>query len=452
MSRARISRRTLLRGAGVAIGLPLLEAMEPVRAFASGAQAKPAPPVRLMFVYTPGGMIMNSWTPKGEGTSYTLSPTLGALERFRSEILVLTGMDSRVAESGGNGHPLAICTWLSGAGLHQRDSAGYSTDVSIDQVVARKVGESTRLASLELGVRVGTGGSHGGNISWRAPGSPMGSDGDPRAVFTRLFGDPKGDRYRRSVLDLILESANGLRRSVGAADRHKMDEYLDSVRSIEKRIQFAEKNKPPAPPKLEWLDKLPAEDQGAANQRTKGGGQAGGISFGEHIRMLQELAALGLQADSTRVVTLMYAGEDFLPPIPEAGDTLGHHGLAHWGFGRGPSEVARAVETHQKVDRWLVEQFGQLLDKLKGIRDGDGTLLDNCMIVFGSGMNSGSTHLRGDIPILLAGRGGGTLKPGRHLRYPKGTPFSNLLVALAERMGVKPERFADSTGPLPNLS
>jgi len=447
MSR-RMSRRELLRGAGVAIGLPLLEAMEPLQAFASGGQAKP--PVRLLFVYTPGGVIMDSWTPQGEGAAYTLSPTLSVLERFKSDLLVLTGLDNRLPETGGNGHPIASSTWLSSAPLHKRDSHGYSTDITVDQIAARKVGEHTRLASLELGVSHNPTAIHTCNISWRAPGSPMGKDVNPRAVFARLFGDPKGDRYRGSVLDHIRDSAESLRRSVGAADRDKMDEYLESVRSIEKRIQFVEKNQPPPPPKVDWLDKIPENAEGAPDPKTKAARQ-GGLPLGEHLRMLQELAALGFQADSTRVMTLMYEGEDNLPPIAEAGDTLGHHGLAHWGFGRGPGEVARAIDVHQKVDRWVVEQFARLLEKLKGTREGEGTLLDNCLILFGSGLSSGGQHSRANLPLVLAGKGGGQVRPGRHLRFPKGTPLANLFLPMLEAAGVPQDRIADSTGPLPGL-
>jgi hypothetical protein len=446
MSR-KMSRRTLLRGAGVAIGLPLLEAMEPVRAFASGA-AKP--PVRLLFVYTPGGVIMDSWTPKDDGASYTLSPTLGALERFKSDILVLTGLDNRLPETGGNGHPIASSTWLSSAPLHKRDSHGYSTDTTVDQIAARKVGENTRLASLELGVSHNPTAIHSCNISWRAPGSPMGKDVHPRAVFARLFGDAKGDRYRKSVLDFVRDSADSLRRSVGTPDRNKVDEYLESVRSIEKRIQFIEKNEPPPPPKVEWMDKLPETAEGAPDAKKKAPRQ-GAIPLGDHLRMLQELAALGFQADSTRVVTLMYEGEDNLPPIAEVGDTLGHHGLAHWGFGRGPTEVAKAIDVHQKVDRWVVEQFAHLMEKLKGIREEDGTLLDNCLVLFGSGLSSGGQHSRANLPLVLAGKGGGQVRPGRHLRLPKGTPLANLFLPMLEAVGVRQDRIADSTGPLPGL-
>jgi hypothetical protein len=357
--------------------------------------------------------------------------------------VVLSGLDNRLPETGGNGHPIASSTWLSSAPPRQRDSHGYATDLSVDQIAARELGERTRLASLELGVSHVPSALHAGNISWRAPGSPMGKDVDPRAVFARLFGDPKGERSRGSVLDYVRESADVLRGSLGAADRSKMEEYLDSLRSIEKRIQFVEKNPPPPPPAIEW----PREAEGAAGAKSK----APRVPLGEHLRVLQELAALGFQADSTRVITLMYEGEDTLPPIAEVGDTLGHHGLAHWGFGRGPNEMSKAIDLHQKVDRWLVERFAGLLGKLKGLREGAGTLLDNCLILFGSGLSSGARHSRADLPLVLAGKGGGRVRSGRHLRCPKGTPLANLFLPLLEAVGVKRERIADSTGPLPGL-
>jgi len=452
MSRPGITRRTLLRGAGVAIGLPLLEAMGPLRAFASGGGDKP--PVRLMFVYTPGGFIMSGWAPQGEGASLTLSPTLEPLETFKSDLLVLSGLDSRNGEEGGNGHPAACAPWLSSAPINQRDTGGYCTDLSVDQIAARRLGEATRLASLELGTQDNPVAIHTSNISWRAPGSPMGKEVHPRAVFSRLFGDPKGDRYRKSVLDFVREGAGRLRGSVGAADRNKVDEYLDSIRSIEKRIQFVEKNNPAPPPKVEWLEKMPDDAAPAAGKGGKGGPQ-GVLPLREHIEMLSELVALGFQADSTRVVTFMYGNEDTFPALPEIG-AADHHGLAHgswYAYSREArtAEERSVVEQHKKVDRWKVERLAHLLGKLKGIREGEGTLLDNCLVLFGSGLSWGGGHLRKDLPLVLAGKAGGQMRPGRHLRFPKGTPLPNLYLSMLASAGVKIDRLADATGPLPGL-
>ncbi|HEX7899263.1 MAG TPA: DUF1552 domain-containing protein [Planctomycetota bacterium] len=422
-----MNRRTLLRGAGVAIGLPWLEAMAAVD----------KPPVRLMFVYAPGGFLMKDW----------LTTTLEPLDP--SDVLILSGLDSRNGEEGGNGHPAACAPWLSSAPINKRDAGGYCTELSVDQILARRLGESTRLASLELGTQDNPVAIHTSNISWRAPGSPMGKEVHPRAVFSRLFGDPKGDKYRKSVLDFARDGASRLRESVGAADRHKMDEYLDSVRSIEKRIQFVEKNNPAPPPKVEWLEKLPDD----AAPRAKGA--APGIPIREHIEMLSELVALGFQADSTRVVTFMYGNEDTFPALPEIG-AADHHGLAHaawFAYSREArtAEEAAAVEGHKKVDRWKVERFAHLLRKLKAIREGDGTLLDNCLILFGSGLSWGGGHLRTDLPLVLAGGGGGQVRPGRRLRFPKGTPLPNLYLSMLDAAGVKLDRLADSTGRLPGL-
>ena len=448
MSRPLITRRTLLRNAGVAIGLPWLEAMTP--AFACGADKAP---LRLMFIYLPGGFIMNSWAPQGEGAGYTLSPTLAPLEAFTSDVLVLSGLDSRNGEEGGNGHPAACAPWLSSAPINKRDTGGYCTDLSVDQIAARRLGEATRLASLELGTQDNPVAIHTSNISWRAPGSPMGKEVHPRAVFSRLFGDPKGDRYRKSVLDFVREGAGRLRDSVGTADRDKVDEYLESIRSIEKRIQFVEKHNPAPPPKVEWLEKLP-DDAAPADKKGKSGPQ-GAIPLREHLEMLSDLVALGFQADSTRVVTLMVANEDTFPALPEI-RAADHHGLSHaswYAYSREArtDEERSVVEQHQKVDRWKVERFASLLGKLKGIREGEGTLLDNCLVLFGSGLSWGGGHLRKDLPLVLAGRGGGQVRPGRHLRFPKGTPLPNLYVSMLSAAGVKIDRVADSTGPLPGL-
>lgn len=434
MSR-RISRRTLLRGAGVAIGLPLLEAMD-----ALGA-ADDKPPVRLMFVYKPGGFIMDAWKPEA-----TLSP----LEKLKDDVLLLGGLDSRNGDTGGNGHPAACAPWLSSAPINRKDKGGYCTDLSVDQIAARKIGESTRLASLEIGTNHNPSALHVSNISWRGPGSPMGKEVHPRAVFTRLFGDPKGDKYRRSVLDYVLDSAGGIRKSLGAADRNKVDEYLDSVRSIERRIQFIEKNAAPPPPKVEWLASVP---EGGETPDPRRRGTGGTLPFGQHIRMLSELAALGFQADSTRVVTFMLENEDTIGPIPEIGVTEGHHGLAHHSGrpGRPPAtkEDQEKVEGLKKMDRFFVEQFAFLLEKLKGLKEAGGSVLDNSLILFGSGLSWGNLHWRTDLPLVLAGKGGGRIRSGRSLRFPKDTPLPNLFLTMLDCAGVKADRIADSTGRLP---
>lgn len=426
-----LSRRTLLKGAGVAIGLPLLEAM--------AAPAQAARAVRLLFLYSPGGYFMDAWTP---------TATLAPLEKFKSDILVLSGLDSRNGETPPNGHPGACAPWLSSAPINKRDTGGYCTDVSVDQIAARKLGEATRLASLELGTTDVPMAVHSNNISWRGPGSPMGKEVQPRAVFTRLFGDPKGDKYRKSILDFARESTGPLRSSLGKADQHKVDEYLDSIRSIEKRIQFVEKNNPPPPPKVDWLD---AEPPPPPPGPAKGKAAAPAIPFGEHLRMLTDLLALGLQADSTRVATFMFGNEDTVPALPEIG-ARDHHGLAHTAVrsqsARWTDDDAKAFEEHKKVDRWMVEKFAYLLEKLKAAREGEGTLLDNCLILFGSGLSWGGWHSRTDLPLVLAGKAGGQVKPGRQLRSPKGTPLPNLFLSMLDCVGVTLDKIADSTGRL----
>ncbi len=417
---SRISRRALLRGAGAAVALPLLEAME-----ARGAD--PAPPVRLMFVYKPGGFVMPEWT---------FSSTLAPLQALRGDVLVLGGLDARNGETGGNGHPLACSPWLSSAPVGKKDRGGYATDVTVDQIAAAKIGESTRLRSLELGINQSRADIHYGNISWRGPASPMGKEVSPRAVFSRLFGDPRGDTYRRSILDLVLEDARGLEKRLGVEDREKVAEYLDSIRSIEKRIQAVERSNPPPPPEVAVPDSVPR-------------------SAAEHIGLLASLVALGFQADSTRVVTWMLENEDMIPPMPELGIRDSHHSLVHNDSRPGRPIGSRA--TQEKVDklkifdRFYVEQFAGLLGKLKGIREGAGTLLDHSLVLFGSGLSWGNLHVRTDLPLVLAGRGGGTVKPGRALRYPAGTPFASLHLSLLERVGVRLDRIADSKGPLPDL-
>lgn len=424
-----ISRRTVLKGVGATLALPMLEAMQPLRATADDATAKP--PLRLLFIYVPGGVNLDEWTPQGEGSEFAPRYTLGALEPVRDDVLVLSGLNSRLGETGANGHPLGCGPWLSSAALNERDTGGYCTDISVDQMAARHIGRDTRLPSIELGCDVDSTQTHTSNISWRGPGSPLGKEADPRAVFNRLLGDPRQDPFQRSILDVVLEDARDLREQLGRADRGKLDEYLDSVRSIERQIEFAERHAAEhRPPEMELPAAIPED-------------------YPEHVRLLTELLVLGLRTDATRVASFMYNNEPGRGSWTEIGISEAHHGLAH--LDPRTAEGRDKLDKLKRIDRFYVELFVHMLRQLKETPEGDGTLLDNCMIVYGSGLAWGRLHNRENVPVLLAGGGGGTIEGGRHLDY-RGRPLADLYLALLQRAGVSIERVADSTGALPNLT
>lgn len=424
----KIHRRTALRGLGVTLGLPLLEAMLPVAA-ANPPAAKP--PVRLLFIFVPGGVNVDAWAPRGEGAEYEASPTLAALAPVRSDVLVLSGLNGRQGELGGNGHPLGTAPWLSSAPINDRDRGGYATGVSIDQLAAAKVGRDTRLPSLELGCDRNSTDMHTSNISWRGPASPMGKETDPRAVYSRLFGDPQGGGQGRRLLDLVLEDAQTVRKRLGQIDRQKLDEYLDSVRSIERRIERSQRdNQTNRPPEIKLPETIPAQ-------------------YADHLRLLLDLLALGLASDSTRVATFMFNNEPGRASWPEVGVNENHHGLAH--LDPRTQEGQFKLASLAKIDRWYVEQLVYLMQKMKATREGEGTLLDNSMIMYGSGLAWGRLHNRENLPILLAGGGGGTIQGGRHVRCG-GVPLANLFLSLLDRVGVEVDRVADSFGRLPHLT
>ncbi|MBW3600310.1 MAG: DUF1552 domain-containing protein [Planctomycetes bacterium] len=427
MSRSfSLTRRTLLRGVGATLALPWLEAMRPAIAAASGN-----PPVRTAFIYVPGGVNVDEWLPRGEGADYQSRFTLEALAPVREDVLVLSGLDGREGETGANGHPLGCAPWLSSAPLNEKDRGGYATGVSVDQIAAQHVGQDTLLPSLELGCDRDATELYSSNVSWRGPASPMGKEVNPRAVFNRLFGDPSADAHQRSILDVVLEDARNLRTHLGGIDRQKLDEYLDSVRAIERRIQVAERQSESRPtPSLELPEAVPED-------------------FTEHLRLLLDLLVLAFQTDNTRVATFMFNNEAGRASWPELGISEGHHGLAH--LDPRTAEGQDKLEKLRRIDRWYVEQFVYLLEKMKGVREGEGTLLDNAMILYGSGLAWGRLHNRENLPILLAGRGGGTIDPGRHIACG-GRPLADLYLAMLQRVGVNRDRIADSTGPLPRLT
>jgi hypothetical protein len=411
---------------GVSLGLPLLEAMTPLKTV-QAAESKP--PVRLVFIYIPGGVNVDAWRPRGEGADYEASPTLSALAPVRKDVLVLSGLNGRQHETGANGHPLGCAPWLSSAPINERDRGGYATGITIDQLAAAHIGRDTRLASLELGCDRDATQMHTSNISWRGPASPMGKETDPRAVYNRLFGDPQsGDE--RQLLDLVLEDARAIRKRLGGIDRQKLDEYLDCVRSIERRIELSKReNKQMRPPQIDLPDTIPAQ-------------------YLEHLRLMLDLLVLGMANDSTRVSTFMFNNEAGRGSWPEVGVPEGHHTLAH--LDPRTKEGEYKLAQLAKIDRAYLEQFVYLIQKMKGVAEGQGTLLDNSMIMYGSGLAWGRLHNRENLPILLAGGGGGTIQGGRHVNHGS-LPLANLYLSLLDRVGVQLDRVADSTGRLSGL-
>ena len=441
-----IPRRTVLRGLGTMIALPFLDSMVP--AFASPLLRK-SRPRRMAFVYIPNGAIMEDWTPAKPGAGYNLGPILKPLEPFREDLLVLTGLAQYQGNSLGDGpgdHARAGSTFLTGVHPKKTSGTNIQVGISVDQVVAQKVGGKTRFASVELGTEPGrlAGNCDSGyscaysnSVSWRSSTTPNPPEINPRLVFERLFGDVRTDetldaraqrlRHERSILDFVREDAKRLQGSLGPTDRRKLQEYLEGIREIERRISSAEKEELELPADLEKPHGVPVE-------------------FSEHVKILFDLATVAFQTDSTRILTFMIGPEGSNRSYPEIGVSDVHHGLSHH---RRDQEKIRKIS---KINRFHIEQFAYFLGKMKSVSDGEGTLLDSSMIVYGSGLSDGNLHTHEDLPVLLAGRAGNTLKPGRHMVYPKKTPLNNLFLSMLDRMGIPTETLGDSTGKLEHLS
>ncbi len=460
MNSRRIPRRTFLRGAGVTLGLPILEAMGRVLpqaapdAPASATTAKVVkPPVRMACIYFPNGVWEKSWFPTTPGEDYELPFALEPLARHRRHLLVFSGLDKRHSH-GGDGHYAKTANFLTGLSVRKTTGKDLSVGgLSIDQLCAQQIGRLTPLPSLELGIdpvisgidtNVGYTRLYGSYISWRSPSVPVAREINPRLAYERLFGvlrtkaqqTPEEQRRaadRQALLDLVLDDAQRLRRRLGRDDQFKLDEYLDAVREVEQRIEFFSRQDP-----REWHPPtFPDEHHLAPPKGAPGDHQ-------EHVRLMLDLIALAFWTDSTRISTLMFAndvsGKNFSALIP--GVHGGHHELSHH------QDKADKYEPYAKINRWHNEQLAYLLDKLAAIREGEGTLLDNSMILFGSSMSDGNRHDPSNLPILLAGRAGGTIRAGRHITSPKGTPLCNLYVSMLERMGTPVEQFGDSTGAM----
>jgi hypothetical protein len=440
--RRRISRRTLLRGTGTAIALPWLELMTPARARAGAA----APPVRMAFLYVPNGVHMPSWTPAFEGAGFVLPEILEPLQAFRDDLLVLSGLtldQARAHGDGGGDHARAMAAFLTGRHPRKTEGADLRAGVSVDQVAAREIGLATRFPSLELGCEGsknvgdcdhGYSCAYQSNLSWRDERTPVAKQVNPRVVFDRLFGAPDDDaetsarldRHRKSVLDHAGEDARRLRSRLGAADRRRLEEYLTSVREVERRV----------------LGNTPVAGTSAGRLPRPLGIPA---DFQEHFRLMADLLALAFHTDSTRVATLVLANDGSNRSYPRIEVPDGHHDLSH--HGGDPAKQAKI----RAINRFHVAELAYFLERLKSIPEGDRTLLDHCIVLYGSGISDGNAHRHDDLPILLAGRAGGSLATGRHVRAARETPLTNLYLSMLDRAGVSLDRFGDSTGRLASL-
>ncbi len=436
ITRRVIPRRAVLRGIGATVTLPFLDGMVP--AFASQAPSVN----RLSIVFSPNGMNMETWTPVGEGAGFELSPTLEPLAPFRNRLVVLSGLDNSIGDARpGEGesapHERAGGVFLTSVHPEREGRAA----ISMDQVLARELGRQTQLASLELGLHAneivgqcekGWSCAYMNTLSWRSPTTPLPVEYRPRAVFERLFGDSDSTdpavrlvrrQTDRSLLDSVTEAATRLMRSVGAGDRARLAEYLDGMREVERRIQRAEEQS---------AREIPAVDRPAGIP----------VNFDEHAKLMFDLQVLALQADLTRVMTFMLGPEQSNRAYPEIGVPDVHHGLSHH---QGDSQKLSKIA---QIDAHHTRTFAYYLDKLGSTTDGDGSLLDHSTILFGCSMSDGNDHLLQNLPIVVAGGGNGRVKGGRHLRFAAGTPISNLYLTLMDIVGVRLDRFGDSTGRL----
>jgi hypothetical protein len=450
ITRKHVSRRTLLRGLGAAVALPALDAMRPAFA-APGRTASKVSPVRIAFMYVPNGVDMANWTPSAEGAGFELPRILEPLAPLKDDLLVFSGLMDKNGEALGDGpgdHARAAASFLTG--VHPKKTAGadISVGVSADQIAAQRIGQATRLPSLELGCEDGrlAGNCDSGyscayvnSISWRSPTTPNPPEVNPRSVFERLFGadDPSDDpeirarrtAYRRSILDLVADDTRSLQKELGASDRRKLDEYFTAIREVERQIEVAERER------QEKGDPLPglAKPDGVP------------VEFAEHARLMFDLLAIAFQTDTTRIATFMLAREGSNRSYREIGVPEGHHGLSH--HRDDPAIIAKIA----KINRHHIEQFAYFAAKLKSIQDGSGSLLDRTIIVYGSGIGDGNRHNHDNLPVFTIG-GRGMLKTGRHVRYAQKTPIANLYLSMLDSMGVPTEKLGDSEGKLSYLT
>jgi len=444
--RTRLPRRTFLKGVGTVIALPVLEAMMP----ASASAAAKKPPLRMLFMSVPNGVHMQAWRPGEEGPLGELPATLEPLTGVKDYMNVLTGLTQHHARPNGDGpgdHARSAAAFLTGCQPRKTNGADIKVGISVDQFAAQNNPARTRFPSLELGLERGAQAgncdsgyscAYSSSISWASETTPVAKEVDPRLVFDRLFGNGdsaeeteariKRERYRKSILDFVMEDAKRLQAQLGVKDQQKLDEYLTGVREIEKRIELASK----------------ANIQGVAGGATRPSGIPS--DYAEHAKLMQDMLFLAFRGDLTRISTFMWANEGSNRPYRQIGISDGHHDLSHH------QGDAAKHEKLKQINRFHIQNLAYFAEKLKNTPEGEGTMLDNCMIVYGSGISDGNRHNHDDLPVLLLGRGGGTIQTGRHLVYPQNTPMNNLFLSMLDRMNIECQSLGDSQGRLEKLT
>jgi hypothetical protein len=441
ITKKSLPRRTFLRGVGATLALPLLDSMIPARTLLAQTAAKPLP--RLGFVYIPHGAIMDKWTPATVGSGFEFTPILKPLEPFRDYVNIVSGLHHRAADTTAV-HSLSPTTWLSGVRPKATQGVDAFAGITADQVAAQFIGQDNPLPSMELATEDHSGliGScdrdygciYMNTLSWRTPETPLPMEINPRKVFERMFGQGGSPTERlarihedRSILDAITKEAASLQLQLGPSDRQTMNQYLENVREIERRIQRAEKSQGDADLQL------PARPAGVP------------FDFEEHVALMYELMALSYQANITRVITFMVSREVSNRTYTQVGVTDGHHAISHH------QNRAEKMEKNVRIQTFNVNQFKGFLEKLKSMPDGDGSLLDHTLLLYGSNMSNSNAHDHFPLPNLVVGGAAGKMKGGRHLKYDDHTPMTNLLMTMLDKVGVQQEKLGDSTGTLENL-
>lgn len=438
-----ISRRTVLRGTGVALALPWLEAMQ--WRSARAGQVESDRPVRVAALFFPNGVREDRWTPEQTGENWELTPQLQPLADLKDKVSVVSGLWHQACNTG-DGHYVKDAAWLTGTTITKTTGVNLNSGgVSMDQLAAAKLGQLTPLPSLELGVEpvrsgvdgvVGYTRVYGAHISWRTPTQPLAKEINPRLVFermTRIASGGTAGRSNRPLLDLVGEDADRLRNKLGSADRHRMDQYLESVRSLEQRLERAESTTgTPWQSKVDFATRTPPPEDPKEHA--------------ERVRLMLDMMALAFESDVTRVSTFMFGNSvstvnfSFLDGVTESHHETSHH-----------QNKAEKLDQYEKISTWHVAQLAYLLDKLRSIPEGESNVLENSAILFGSALRDGNKHSPHDVPLLLAGNAGGTLRSGQHVKLPNDSPMANLLLTMLKTANVDTKHFADSTGVIDSL-